>query len=316
MCRLRKGFVLGAGLGTRLRPITDVLPKPLLPVFGKPLVTFAIDHLRRAGIEKIWINTHHLHQKFITLATDPIYESIELVFEPELLETGGGIKNIEAGLGNEAFIVYSGDILTDICLETLIDVHFTEQNDVTLALRTTGLSSNVAWCPGTGRVIDISGRLQSKNKFDFAGISVWSPSVFARIPEKTRISFVPIIGEWLKAGGRIGGVLLEENRWFNVGTRSEYLRLHQVIERERWSPRYIARSDWPVGVEASATMAPDCSIDGTSYVGHCCSIQDNVLIENSVLFPGSSIASGASLRSCIVGGAEVPTGMYVEKDFV
>ncbi len=62
--RVRKAFVLGAGLGTRLRPLTNVLPKPLLPIFGKPLITFALDHLRQIGIEQFWVNTHHLPEKF------------------------------------------------------------------------------------------------------------------------------------------------------------------------------------------------------------------------------------------------------------
>ena len=83
---VRKALVLGAGLGTRLRPLTDVLPKPLLPIFGKHLVTFAIDHLRQVGIEKIWVNTHHLHQIFEVLASDQRYKDVEFVFEPEILE--------------------------------------------------------------------------------------------------------------------------------------------------------------------------------------------------------------------------------------
>ena len=62
--RVRKAFVLGAGLGTRLRPLTKLLPKPLLPIFGKPLITFALDHLRQAGIEQFWINSHDLPEKF------------------------------------------------------------------------------------------------------------------------------------------------------------------------------------------------------------------------------------------------------------
>src|ERR1700692_839488 len=95
--RVRKAFVLGAGLGTRLRPLTNLVPKPLLPIFGKPLITFALDHLRQAGIEKFWVNSHHLAEKFAAQFPRGEYNgaSVELVHEPELLETGGGIKNIE-----------------------------------------------------------------------------------------------------------------------------------------------------------------------------------------------------------------------------
>jgi mannose-1-phosphate guanylyltransferase len=315
---VRKAFLLGAGLGTRLQPLTTVLPKPLLPVFGKPLITFALDHLSQLGIEKFWINTHHLHHKFDVLASDQRYRELELVFEPDLLETGGGIKNLERKIGSETFIVYSGDILTDVAVENLLDAHLAQQNEVTLALRSTGLSSAVRWCSDTGRILDLFGVLKSGKgaKYDFAGISIWSPSVFSRIPANAKISFIPIIADWLKAGGKIGGVLLEENHWFNVGTRVEYLGLHRFIASEGWAPRYIRDPSWPTRIEPSAEVGPTSRIQGASYVGKNCRVEDNVLIEDSILLPGSSIAMGTSLRSCVVGGADVPAGIYVEADFV
>ena len=318
--RVRKAFVLGAGLGTRLRPLTDVLPKPLLPIFGKQLITFALDHLRRIGIEKIWVNTHHLHQKFEVLASDQRYKAVEFVFEPEILETSGGIKNLERRIGDETFMVYSGDILTDAPVEHLLEAHLTQRNDVTLALRSTGLSSAVRWCSYSGRILDLYGDIRSDvaRGYDFAGISIWNPSVFARIPECTKISFVSILADWLKAGGKIGGVLLEENHWFNVGTRAEYLRLHQFIANQRWSPRYMRSSstEWPVRVEPSAKVSANSRIEGVSYVGNNCSIGSDVCIEDSILLPGSSLASGVSMRSCIVAGAEVPAGNYLGTDFI
>jgi len=317
---VRKAFVLGAGLGTRLRPLTDVLPKPLLPIFGKQLVTFAIDHLRQIGIEKIWVNTHHLYQRFAVLASDQRYNAVEFVFEPEILETGGGIKNLQRRIGDETFIVYSGDILTDVPVEHLLEAHLTQRNDVTLALRSTGLSSPVRWCSDSGRILDLYGDSRSGPAcgYDFAGISIWNPSVFARIPENTKISFVPVLADWLKAGGKIGGVLLEENQWFNVGTRVEYLRLHQFIATQGWLPRYFRSSgtEWPVRVEPSAKVSANSRIEGVSYVGNNCSIDRDVSIEDSILLPGSSLASGVSMRSCIVAGIDVPAGNYVGMDFI
>jgi mannose-1-phosphate guanylyltransferase len=316
--RVRKAFVLGAGLGTRLRPLTSVFPKPLLPVFGKPLITFAINHLHHAGIENIWINTHHLHQKFATLISDQRHRGVELVHEPDLLETGGGIKNLESRIGNETFIVYSGDIVTDIPIEDLVAAHFGQQNEVTLALRTTGLSSAVCYRADTGQILDLSGNPNSgaTERYDFAGISIWNPSVFARIPANTKISFVPILAGWLKAGGKIGGVVLERDHWFNVGTRGEYLGLHQAIATEGWLPRYVCDVEWPVRIEDSAKISTTSTVQGASYVGENCRVDQDVLIKDSVLLAGSSVTSGASLRSCIVGGANVSSGMYVGEDFI
>ena len=188
--RVRKAFVLGAGLGIRLRPLTNLLPKPLLPIFGKPLITFALDHLRRAGIEKFWVNSHHLPEQFSAYFPENEYNGtpLELVYEAALLETGGGIKNIEDRIGDEVFIVYSGDILTDLPVQRLIEEHCAKRNDVTLALRTTGFPASIHWRPETGRVVDLLGAFGSgePGEYDFAGISVWNPSVFPRIPRATR----------------------------------------------------------------------------------------------------------------------------------
>src|ERR1043166_6331643 len=167
---ITQAFVLGAGLGTRMRPLTDSLPKPLVPVFGKPLITFALDHLGAVGIESFVINTHHLNEEFENFFAYGMYgdRPIKLVHEPILLETGGGIKNVEHLLGTNPFIVYSGDLLTDIELEPLIEEHFRARNDVTLALRETGLASEIAF--KDGRVIDIQNRYGHIGNFDFANV--------------------------------------------------------------------------------------------------------------------------------------------------
>src|ERR1051325_460523 len=104
-------FILGAGLGTRLRPLTESCPKPLIPIFHKPLITFALDHLIAAGVASFVINTHRLADQFSDLFAKGKYagHSVTLVHEPELLETGGGIKNAEDLLRDGPFLSYSGD---------------------------------------------------------------------------------------------------------------------------------------------------------------------------------------------------------------
>src|SRR3954469_8725101 len=94
--RITQAFVLGAGLGTRLKPLTDDLPKPLVPIFQKPLITFAFDHLIASGVQEFIVNTHHLPERFAETFPETHYRGIPITFVHEAirLETGGGIKNV------------------------------------------------------------------------------------------------------------------------------------------------------------------------------------------------------------------------------
>ena len=115
----RTAFVLGAGLGTRLKALTVQRPKPLIPVANKPLITYAFDHLRGVGVERFVVNTHWCSEAYARAFPDAAYRGAALLFrdeQPEVLETAGGIWNARELLGGEAFIVYNGDILSDLPL--------------------------------------------------------------------------------------------------------------------------------------------------------------------------------------------------------
>jgi len=290
--RPRRAFVMGAGLGTRLRPLTETRPKPLVPIFGKPLITFALDHLAAAGIGSFVINTHHLADQFDRFFSGGGYRDVRLIHEPLLLETGGGIKNAQTLLGEEPFVVYSGDILTDIDIGRLIDGHLRDGNDVTLALRETGLASGVML--RDGRVTGLRGN----GNCDFANVSVWNPSIFARIPAGEKISFVPVLTEWIAAGGRIGGVLLNENHWFNIGSRKEYLDVHRVIFEGGWWPAYAG--DRPPHTNPGALVAPTARLEGFHSIGAGTEIGGGATIRDTVIWERAKIAPGTRLQNCIV----------------
>src|SRR5207237_8561412 len=117
------------------------LPHPLVLLFQKSLITFAFDHLLAAGCDKLVVNTHRLPERFADVFRESFYRDRRILFlhEPEILGTGGGIKNAHRFFRSEPFVVYSGDILTDFELTPLFAEHACAGNDVTLALRNTHL---------------------------------------------------------------------------------------------------------------------------------------------------------------------------------
>jgi len=315
MNTITQAFVLAAGRGTRLRPLTEDLPKPLIPIFQKPLITFALDHLIAVGVQSFVINTHRLPNLFHEVFSGNGYHghSVTLAHEPDLLETGGGIKNVEGILRKEPFIVYSGDILTDVALEPLITEHFRAGNDVTLGLRrNTGLGAGVV--VRDGRIVEISTKFNPKENFDYANISVWNPEIFARIPAGRKISFIPILIDWINQGGRIGGLALDDGNWFNIGSRKEYLDVHRAISNKHWRPAYVKTREWPEPVAKSAHVDPTAQVRGCSVVGPDCCVGAEAVLENTILWRASEIASKSQLHGCIVRSQKRVSGIHRNSD--
>ena len=302
---------MAAGLGTRLRPLTDELPKPLIPIFQKPLITFSLDHLIATGVNRFVINTHRHPESFQNFFATGVYAGfpVSLVHEADLLETGGGIKNVEGILRKEPFIVYSGDILTDVALEPLIAEHFRSGNDVTLGLRrNTGLGAGVVM--RDRRIVEISTKSNPKENFDYANISVWNPEIFGRIPAKRRISFIPILIDWINQGGTIGGVALDDGNWFNIGSRRQYLDVHRTILRDNWKPDFVKTREWPERIASSAIVDSSAQLRGCTVVGRNCRVGAKAILEDTILRPDAEIASQSRLEACIVRSRKKVSGIH------
>jgi len=301
MSLITQAFVLGAGLGTRLQPLTDDLPKPLVPIFQKPLITFAFDHLLAAGCDKLVVNTHRLPERFADVFPESLYRDKRILFlhEPEILGTGGGIKNAHRFFGSEPFVVYSGDILTDFELAPLFGEHARAGNDVTLALRNTHFPPTIAL--QDGRIVDIGGKDEKVAEYDFANVSVWNRQIISRIPSGGSVSFIPTLLEAIKKGERIGGVVVNDGKWFNIGSAKEYLEVHRMVCEEQWKPAYLdPNHQWPTRRAPSAVIDPTATLSGFYSLGANCRIEKGVRLRDTIVWPGAQIASRSVLENCIV----------------
>ncbi len=315
-----KAFILGAGLGTRLRPLTDHLPKPLIPVFHRPLITYAFDHLLQAGVQEFIINTHHLPAKYATAFPDSRYRETPLTFchEPVLLETAGGIANI-AGLVNDApFIVYNGDILTDLPLAPLIEAHEREHNLVTLALRSHGPGRHIAFDSARNLVTDIRNKLHTGNQgtHQFTGIYVVSPAFLKHLTPGKVESVIPIFLKLISSNARIGAVVLDHGMWWDLGDRASYLNAHrELLAMDGKFPAYTAGTSRTGAQEKFILRSPNTRIHptakllGCTVIGNDCEIGDGAVLEDCILWPGACVAPGAHLKHCIVMNGSTAHGI-------
>lgn len=183
-------FVLAAGLGTRLRPHTDNLPKPLVPVQCRPLLDYIFDHLKDVGVKNITVNLHHKAdalREFLALRSDL---NITQSYEEELLETGGGIKKSLDTLGNAPFFIVNGDAFWidaphQKTLQGMAEAFDTNSMDMLLLLQPLERMKLTKGVGDYDRKPDgqIMRSIERTGKFMFAGITLCHPRIFLDSPD-------------------------------------------------------------------------------------------------------------------------------------
>jgi|GEM_PF-29901 len=251
--RIRTAFILGAGLGTRLQPLTLSAPKPLLPVGGRPLIAYAMDHCLTAGVERFIVNTHHLAEAYDREFPERSWRGWPVLFRREevLLDTAGGIKNIEDLLAeDEMILVYNGDVLSDLPLSRLLAAHAAGGKEVTLALRSEGSLLNVA-LDADGTVCDLRGLLGNPGarRCLFTGIYVLERLFLRRLAAGKAASVVPVFADMIReAPGSVGSIVIDEGSWGDIGDSEAYERISARGPRLR----YETGDSFPVPVKSEA----------------------------------------------------------------
>lgn len=222
-------MILAAGLGTRLRPLTDRLPKPLLPIAGRPLIHYTLSWLASAGIRRVMINLHYQGGRIREALGDGSRFGLDVSYsdEPEILGTGGGLKRVERFFADGPFLVVNADVLTTLDPRALITAHEARRSLATLAVREDPdvTSYGAIGLDSDGRIRRFLGRGtwtgSTLQDVMFTGIHVVDPRVFDEIPAGV---FSPITDAYIglvERGEPLFGYRTDAF-WIDIGTPDRY----------------------------------------------------------------------------------------------
>jgi mannose-1-phosphate guanylyltransferase len=294
-------MILAAGVGKRLRPLTSIYPKVLVPVVNKPALDRAMELLKIHGVREIIVNAHHHYQKIVNHLNkgNPFGMRTEVRVEKEILGTGGGIKNTQDFWGEAPFIVMNGDILTDIDLSKVYEFHLNRDNLITMVLHDLPVHNKVRM-DNEMNILSIGHGTNLEGTFAYTGIQVMNPEALDYIPQNKRSSIIACYEKLIDLKRPIRGYLATGHRWIDIGTIADYLRSNlSLLPPERMA------------------IAPECHIDPDAVlmdwavIGRSCSIERGALVKASVLWNDAAVKQGVKVIDSVV-----TSGVTVEKDLI
>jgi len=292
-------FVPAAGFGERMRPISDYLPKPILPVLGKPVLGHVLEKLTRLGglmVQHIGINLHHKKEPIKEWIEKSPYKSKVFFFpEDQILDTGGALKNAESFLSESSvFLVHNADILADFDLTKLLEHHFASGNILTLAVHDCRCFNTVA-VDSSGNLKGVVGKAYlsdpaKERLVAFTGIAVYDRAFLKFLPDGKS----SVVDAWMNAaasGCRTGTMDVTGSYWTDVGTPSAYASAVISALRADGETLYF---------DTGTAGCADAIFNGYNAVEKGCSIKQGVSLRNCIVLPGSIPGQGA-YENCIIG---------------
>lgn len=291
-----KAMILAAGFGTRLRPLTELKPKALVPVANKPILARNIEYLISYGITEIIVNAHHHAQQVVAYLRqgNPYGLDIEVKVESEILGTGGGIKNAEDFWDKEPFFVINSDILTDIDLGSVHKIHQVSGALVTLVLHDCEPYNQVQ-VDGHWNITDIA-KVNTPGRYAFTGIHVINPEILAQIPRGIFSDIIECYRQLIRMGKPVRACLVQGHYWRDIGSIQSYLEAN----------RELAGNSFVIG--------PGCSIDSSvklmdwGVIGENSRLEKNVEVQRSVLWEGVTVNEGIKVVDTVVTTGRVVDG--------
>jgi mannose-1-phosphate guanylyltransferase len=330
-----KAVVLVGGEGTRLRPITETIPKPLVPLMDRASLDHVLDHLSRHDVDEVVLSSSYLEEEFRSFLKrrrgDP---EVTWITETAPLGTGGAIVNALGKIArrrrDEPFLALNGDILTDLDLTAMVRRHHDAGAVATIALTHVEDARPFGLVPldPDGRVLEFREKPAELVPGDInAGTYVLTPSALAAWEAGTNVSIEREIFPALIADGLVLQGFLSDAYWMDLGTPEKYLQAHfdlldgRVKDEPAYPSPFVADG---ADVDPSASLGPWVVVGAAASVGPNATVADSVVhpgaaigeqatVTGSILGPGSRVGAGANVRESVLGeNAIVPGGSVMD----
>jgi NDP-sugar pyrophosphorylase family protein len=298
-----KAAVLAAGLGTRLRPLTDICPKPLLPVLNRPLLGIILAQLEAAGCFQVAVNTHHLGDQVQDfLRAEPWSFHLSVSPEPEIMGTGGGVRQLGEILRGGPFLAINGDILTDVDLARVYQSH--PRGAVGTLVLHDCPPYNQVWVAGD-MVVSIGEPPpagEAATPLAYTGVQVVDDGLMQYLPPAGEKSdLVRAWREALVAGERLAYLRVSGHFWQDLGTPEDYLAAHRrlLAGAATGLGRYFPEVSDPL-LGPAVRVGAGVRFGGGVCLGARVAVGEGAALKNTVVWEGAALAPGVQLEDCIV----------------
>jgi NDP-sugar pyrophosphorylase family protein len=318
-----KAMILAAGLGLRLRPLTDSIPKPMVPISNKPLLEYLIDYLKQAGFEELVINLHHRSNIVKDYFKDGSAFGVRINYsiEKEILGTAGGIKAAEPFLKDDLFFVINSDIAFELDFADVIQFHKKNNASITMIARedkdvekygVIGIDSSFR----VRRFLDFCDIPQTGTlkKTMFAGIALFDPSVLKEFPDKgycdiSKEIYPKLLTDDLPLFGYV-----TNKYWVEMGNPQKYFFLQKEIFSKKIFQNTVrdvqdtnlqtrfsgSRIVPPVSIGENVEIGKDSIIGPYVSIGNNCIIHNGCILKNSILWDNIAITENSKIEKSIV----------------
>jgi NDP-sugar pyrophosphorylase family protein len=303
-----RGMILAGGLSTRLQPLTNDVPKPLVPVLDRPVVGHVIDYLRRFDVDDIVVNVHYHADAVERFIGDGSEFGVRMTYlrEETLLGSAGAVKQVEDRF-QSTFVVIGCDDVTDVDLHAALEFHRARRAEATIVLHEADdvTQYGVVITGADGRITDFQEKPPKgteRSHLANTGIYIFEPSVLARIPSATFYDFgKQVFPEMLGSEARFFGVR-QRSYWCDIGTPAEYRRAHfdALAGRVQLTPGRgaVVRDGMMFGL--GAAVDGSARIEAPASIGAGCEIGAGAVIESSILWRGVRVGPGARVTNAVL----------------